>query len=64
VQALIWPLFVIQYRPPIGILALAIAFAVFPRTLERPIELWLFGEEVPNKVPGAPADRPDDDRSD
>lgn len=48
VHAFLWPLYAIQYNPPWGIIALAVAFAAFPHTLEVPIERWLFGEELPN----------------
>ena len=48
-KALLWPLYFVQYDPPWGIVMLAAAFAIFPRTLERPIERWLFGEEIPNR---------------
>lgn len=48
VQAFIWPVHVIQFDPPWGVIVLGIAFAVFPHTLEVPIEKWLFGQEIPN----------------
>lgn len=55
IQALIWPVHVIQMNPPWGVIALGVAFAVFPHTLEGPIERWLFGEEIPNTAPGEAA---------
>ena len=56
VQAFIWPVYLIQYNPPWGIIALGIAFSVFPHTLEVPIEKWLFGEEIPNTGATRPSD--------
>ena len=30
IQALMWPVYMVQYRPPVGAIALGIAFVVFP----------------------------------
>ncbi|MDX1499589.1 MAG: hypothetical protein R3176_06815 [Woeseiaceae bacterium] len=43
VLALIWPVFVLQYRAPWGALALGAAFLAFPRLIKKPVERWLFG---------------------
>jgi hypothetical protein len=43
-QALMWPVYIVQYRPPFGAIALGIAFVVFPLTLKKPIEKWLLPE--------------------
>jgi len=40
-RALIWPVYIVQFRPPFGVIALGIAFFAFPMTLKRPIEQWL-----------------------
>ena len=42
VRALTWPVYVVQWWPPVGLIALIAAFVVFPRTLKAPIERWLF----------------------
>ena len=41
IQALLWPVRVLEFRPPYGAIALGIAFVVFPITLKKPIEKWL-----------------------
>ena len=49
VKALAWPAFVVVLWPPVGAIALGLAFVFFPRYLKAPIERWLFGEgEVRN----------------
>lgn len=45
VQAFVWPVFVIQFAQPWGAIALAAAFVLFPRTLKKPIERWLFHDD-------------------
>ena len=42
VRALVWPIYVIQLWPPVGLVALVVAFVLFPRYLKKPIEGWLF----------------------
>lgn len=42
VRALIWPAYVIGLWPPVGAIALLLAFMLFPRYLKAPIERWLF----------------------
>ena len=44
IQAFIWPLYVIEFRPPWGIVGLGIAFFVFDRFLRQRVERWLSGE--------------------
>jgi hypothetical protein len=44
VKALIWPVYVVGLWPPVGAIALGLAFVLFPRYLKSPIERWLFGE--------------------
>ena len=44
VQALIWPVHVVQLVPPYGAIGLGIAFLVFTTYLKQPIERWLFPE--------------------
>jgi hypothetical protein len=47
IQALMWPVHIVQYRQPFGAIALGIAFVVFPMTLKKPIEKWLLPETEP-----------------
>lgn len=42
VRSLLWPMYVVQLWPPIGLIALIAAFVLFPRYLKTPIERWLF----------------------
>jgi hypothetical protein len=46
VQALMWPVNIIQISPLYGGIALGIAFIVFPKLFKKPIEGWLFGDEA------------------
>jgi hypothetical protein len=48
VRALMWPMYVVQLWPPVGLIALIAAFVLFPRYLKKPIEGWLF-EDVDAK---------------
>jgi hypothetical protein len=46
--SLIWPVYVIQWRPPWGAIALGLAYAGFASILKKPITNWLFdGEPEP-----------------
>jgi hypothetical protein len=51
IQAFIWPLYVIEFQPPWGVIGLGIAFFVFDRFLRKRVEGWLSGEneEQPTK---------------
>ena len=42
IYAFAWPAYVAQYSPPVGVIALGAAFILFPITLKKPIERWLF----------------------
>lgn len=44
VEAFIWPIRVLEFSPPIGAIILGVAFFLFPITLKKPIERWLFPE--------------------
>ena len=46
VRALLWPMYVVQLWPPIGLIALVAAFVLFPRYLKKPIEHWLFADRT------------------
>lgn len=45
VKAFMWPVYIIEIRPPLGILALAGVFLLFPRYLKPTIEKWLFRDD-------------------
>ena len=46
VKSFIWPVYVVGINPPYGAIALGVAFWLFPIYLKKPIERWLFGEEL------------------
>ena len=43
--ALIWPVYVLQWKAPVGAIALGIAFWLFPTYAKPHIENWLFDGE-------------------
>ena len=45
VKALMWPVFLVTLWPPVGAIALAIAFALFPHFVKPHIERWLFAND-------------------
>ena len=47
VRALAWPAFVATFAPPVGAIALGVAFMLFPRYLKPYVERYLFGDEKP-----------------
>lgn len=42
IKSFIWPLFVMQFRPPVGIIALIAGYFLFSRVLKSHLEDWLF----------------------
>jgi len=44
INAFLWPVQVISYRPPVGAIGLGLAFLLFDMVLRKPIERWLAGE--------------------
>ena len=46
IKAFMWPVWFVEFRPPLGLVALVAAFILFPIVLKKPIERWLFGDEV------------------
>ncbi len=44
VRALIWPVYIVQYAPPFGAIALGVAFWLFPAYVKPHIEAWLFDD--------------------
>lgn len=52
-----WPVYIVRIAPPYGAIGLGLAFWLFPITLKKPIENWLFdGEPPPEKDAGKDAD--------
>ena len=45
IQALIWPVYIVQWAPPFGAIGLGIACLVFARYLKKPITDWLFPDD-------------------
>ncbi|MDX1481623.1 MAG: hypothetical protein R3315_08110 [Woeseiaceae bacterium] len=43
-EAFLWPLLLIGFRPPAGLVALAVLYVLFPLTLKKPLEKWLFDD--------------------
>ena len=43
--ALIWPVYVVQWKAPLGAIALGIAYWLFPTYAKPHIEGWLFDDE-------------------
>ncbi len=46
-QAFLWPVGLIQWQWPMGILLLAAGYLLFPRLVQRPLEHWIFEGQVP-----------------
>ena len=44
-RAFLWPLYVVQFSPPVGLALLALAFILFPRFVKPSLERWLFDDE-------------------
>ncbi len=47
IAAFMWPIEVIRFSPPVGVIALGIAFWLFPIFVKPHIERWLFDDEPP-----------------
>ena len=45
--ALMWPVFIVQFQPPLGVFALIAAFMVFNNFLRAPVERWLAADDPP-----------------
>lgn len=46
IQAFMWPVSLIQAWQPFGAITLGLMFIVFPLVLKKPLERWLFGDEM------------------
>lgn len=53
VAALIWPAHIAQFWPPFGAIGLGVGFFLFPITLKKPIEAWLFDGQEDDETPQA-----------
>lgn len=56
--AVIWPVFLIDFRPPWGIAILAGGYVVFTYLLRKPIEAWLFAGDAVTSHDEAARDGP------
>ena len=45
-RAFMWPVYIVQWAPPWGAVALGLAFFGFSSYLKSPIERWLFDDDV------------------
>lgn len=45
IAAFLWPVTLLQYRPPTGLIILVAMYAVFSTLIKTPLERWLFDEE-------------------
>ena len=50
IAAFMWPVEVVQFSPPFGVIALGIAFWLFPIFVKPHIERWLFDDELEDNV--------------
>ncbi len=48
IQAFMWPVYIVSWQPPVGAIALGLAYIVFAKFIKQHISAWLFldGEEV------------------
>ncbi len=44
VLALMWPVYVLSWRPPSGVVLFVLAFLLFPKFIKPHVERWLFGD--------------------
>ena len=51
--ALIWPVYVIEFRPPWGFALLLGMYLVFAGLLKAPLEAWLFDDAIARDKPAA-----------
>lgn len=50
IAALMWPIDVVRWSPPWGVVALGLAYWLFPIYLKKPIENWLFKGRLPDEA--------------
>jgi hypothetical protein len=58
IAAFMWPVEILQWEPPFGVIALGVAFWLFPIYAKPHIEKWLFDDEQPDAAatPGTTTD--------
>ena len=44
IKALMWPVYIVQWQPPVGAIALGAAYFAFAKYLKKPITVWLFAD--------------------
>ena len=49
-RAFLWPLYAVQFAPPVGLALLALAFILFPRFVKPSLERWLFDKEPAEEI--------------
>ncbi len=54
IQAFIWPVFIVQWQPPIGVIALGAAYIIFANYVKHHITAWLFPDGGANQEGGEP----------
>ena len=59
IMAFMWPVFIVQWKIPVGVILLGLAFALFPKFVKPHLERWLF----PNGDPDEWYGEQDDDES-
>lgn len=52
IAAFMWPVDVVRFSPPVGAIALGIAFWLFPIFVKPHVERWLFDHEPTSNVEG------------
>ena len=53
IAAFLWPVTLLQYRPPTGFIILVAMYAVFSTLIKKPLERWLFDQEDSSPGGGA-----------
>jgi hypothetical protein len=56
VLAFMWPAFVVQWKMPVGLILLGVAFALFPTYVKPYLEKWLFPHGDPDEWYGEQGD--------
>ncbi|MEM6511546.1 MAG: hypothetical protein AAF660_00930 [Pseudomonadota bacterium] len=55
--AFMWPVIVLQWEPPFGLIALVAFFVLFPKFVQKPLEHWLYEGEEPPPIESRKAER-------
>ncbi|MEM7706384.1 MAG: hypothetical protein AAF358_12565 [Pseudomonadota bacterium] len=46
-MAFLWPVTLIQWQWPLGIILLVVGFTIFPTVIQQPLERWIFENQPP-----------------